>query len=206
MMRAPRDLPLPLSFAQQRLWLLERISPGTAAYILPYGLRLRGRLDVDAVRRSLRAIVGRHEALRTVFRESAAGPVQIVSSGRRAAPALVDLGGLPAPPRDREARRLTAAELQRPFDLARGPLLRVVLVRLEHDDHLALLAMHHIVSDGWSMGTFVRELVELYSAAGGGGAPPQAPPPRDVPPHCPTCRCSTPTTPPGSANGCRVRP
>jgi amino acid adenylation domain-containing protein len=164
--RVPRDRPLPLSFAQQRLWLVDRMEPGSPAYNIPYALRLRGALDVDALRWSLEALVERHEPLRTGFAEDGGEPVQVIRAG--AAPALEvrDLSGLPDA--EREARRLAEEEALQPFDLARGPLLRTTLLRLGADDHVLLFTVHHIVSDGWSRDLLVRDMTALYAARGRG--------------------------------------
>ncbi len=153
----------PLSFAQERLWFLDRLEPGSPLYIIPAALEIEGRLDVAALAASLGEIVRRHEALRTTFAARPEGPVQIVHS----APVLleipvVDLRGLPDS--ERIARRMATEEARRPFDLARGPLLRALLLRLEDERHLAVLTVHHIVSDGWSMGVLVREIAALYPA------------------------------------------
>ncbi|MEA2693312.1 MAG: hypothetical protein QOJ16_2699, partial [Acidobacteriota bacterium] len=145
----------PLSFAQERLWFLDQLEPGSPAYNLPAPLLLRGRLAPSALAASFAEIVRRHEALRTTFapEEGAAGrPVQVIGPALATALPLVDLAGLPAGARAEEGPRLAAAETRRPFDLARGPLLRVSLVRLAAEEHLLLVNLHHIVADGWSMG------------------------------------------------------
>ncbi|MEW5929611.1 MAG: amino acid adenylation domain-containing protein, partial [Gemmatimonadota bacterium] len=154
--------PAPLSFAQQRLWVVDRLEPGSPAYNMSYALRLRGVLDVAALRASLGEVVRRHETLRTVFGERGGTPVQIVRPHAPAALRVVDLHD--APDAEAEAERLAAAEALLPFDLARGPLLRCTLLRLAGDDHVLLLTMHHIVSDGWSRSVLVREASALYGA------------------------------------------
>jgi amino acid adenylation domain-containing protein len=164
----PRSGALPLSFAQQRLWLVDRLAPGNPAYNIANAVRLEGRLDVPALHGSLAEIVRRHEALRTTFGEVAGEPVEVVAAPGPFPLPLVDLGGLPAPRREAELRRLTLADARRPFDLARGPLLRATLVHLEDPAYAVLFAMHHIVGDGWSMGVLLRELSALYSAASSG--------------------------------------
>ncbi len=158
----PRTAALPLSFAQERLWFLDRLEPASAAYNMPFAVRLDGPLDAAAFRGALREIVRRHEALRTTFARGEDGrPVQVIAPPGRPPPCpLVDLSGLPAP--WEEAQRWLAAEARRPFDLARGPLLRSVLLRLTAESHLALVVQHHVVSDGWSIGVFLRELAALY--------------------------------------------
>ncbi|MET0400160.1 MAG: amino acid adenylation domain-containing protein, partial [Longimicrobiaceae bacterium] len=156
--------PPPLSFAQQRLWLIDRMEPGSAAYNMPAGLRLRGRLDVAVLERTLGEVVRRHESLRTVFGVADGHPVQTVLPAAPARIPVVELAGLPGEARERALRRLAAGEAGRPFDLARGPLLRTVAVRLEPGEHAVLFTMHHVVGDGWSMGVLVRELSALYEA------------------------------------------
>ncbi|PYQ62441.1 MAG: non-ribosomal peptide synthetase, partial [Acidobacteria bacterium] len=164
-LRAPADTALPLSFAQERLWFLDRLEPGQTLYNLPLVLRLEGELDAAALAAAFGEIARRHEALRTVFAERDGEPVQVVlPAGPWELPAA-DLSGLPAAAREREADRLAAAEAARPFDLSRGPLLRAVLLRLAPGRHELLLTFHHIVSDGWSMGVLVREMGALYAAA-----------------------------------------
>ncbi|HVS00232.1 MAG TPA: amino acid adenylation domain-containing protein [Thermoanaerobaculia bacterium] len=166
--RAPRDQPLPLSFSQERLWFLDRLQSGGTVYSLPMALRLDGRLEVPALEAVFAAIVRRHETLRTVFAERDGEPVQVVLPAAGWQLPVADLRGLPHLAREREARRLTAAEGARPFDLARGPLLRTTLLCLAWQEYLLLINMHHIVSDGWSMGVLVREMSVLYEALGSG--------------------------------------
>ncbi len=163
----------PLSFAQERLWFLDRLEPGTATYNLPGALWLRGPLDPAALAAALTAIVRRHAALRTTFHAEGGRAVQRIGSATAAAVAVpaVDLAGIPMPQREAETRRLARAEAARPFDLARGPLLRATLLRLGPAEHQALLSLHHIVADGWSVGVLVRELAGLYAAGVEGHSP-----------------------------------
>src|SRR5215471_7515415 len=153
-----------LSFAQQRLWFIDQLEPQSAVYNVPGALRIRGRLDVAVLELSLNEIVRRHQALRTTFSIVEGQPVQVVSPSLRISLPVVDLTDRPEAEREEEARRLAREEAQRPFDLARGPLLRVTLLRLGEQDHVLLLTMHHIVCDGWSMGVLYRELSLLYEA------------------------------------------
>ena len=169
--RVARGGPLPLSFAQQRLWLVDRIEPDSPAYNLPFALRLRGALDVRALSASLDALVARHETLRTSFAERGGAPVQVIHPAAPAPLPVLDLGDLPDEEREAEARRLAGDEALRPFDLARGPLLRCTLLRLADDDQVLLLTLHHIVSDRWSMEVLVREVTTLYDAFRRGEAP-----------------------------------
>ncbi|HEX6864513.1 MAG TPA: amino acid adenylation domain-containing protein, partial [Thermoanaerobaculia bacterium] len=166
LVRVPRTGPLPASFAQQRLWFLDQLEPGGFAYNLAGAVRLEGALDVAALAGALGGIVRRHESLRTVFREEKGEPLQVILEPAPLPLPLLDLAGLPAAVRDGEARRLAAAEARRPYDLARGPLVRSALLRLDEREHVLLAGMHHIVSDGWSMGIFVRELGALYADHG----------------------------------------
>ncbi len=139
----------PLSFAQQRLWFLDQLEPDRSVYNVPIGLRLRGSLNVASLKRSLNEIVHRHEVLRTTFPSVGGQPVQLVSGSLILSLPVVELTGLPVIERENEALRLTNEEAERPFDLARGPLLRATLLRLAPEDHVLLLTLHHIVSDAW---------------------------------------------------------
>ncbi|HEX2093612.1 MAG TPA: amino acid adenylation domain-containing protein, partial [Longimicrobiaceae bacterium] len=154
----------PLSFAQQRLWFLDRLQPGSTAYNMLLALRLRGALDPRVLERTLAEVVRRHEALRTTFGEHAGAPVQVIHPVAGVSLPVPDLSGIPAEAREAEALRIVADEGRLPFDLECGPLLRVRLVRLAERDHVLVLALHHIVSDGWSMGVLFREVAALYEA------------------------------------------
>ncbi|MES1243430.1 MAG: amino acid adenylation domain-containing protein [Acidobacteriota bacterium] len=169
--RVPRQGDLPLSFAQQRLWFLDQLDPGSAAYNVPGAVRLSGRLDAEALRRSFEGVVRRHEALRTVFPAVDGQPFQAIAPAAALRMPVVDLSGLPASRRDAEARRQAGEEAGRPFDLAAGPLLRVMLLELGKEEHLALLTLHHIVSDGWSVGVLFGELAAFYDAFVNGADP-----------------------------------
>jgi non-ribosomal peptide synthetase component F len=171
--RVPRgsgkeDAALPLSFAQERLWVLDRLQQGSAAYNMPLQVRLRGALAIPALAEAFAAVVGRHETLRTHFSEGAerAGhPIQIIAPPPSSWPLpVVDLAGLSASERDNAARRLAEEEARQPFRLDTGPVLRTFLLRLDSDEHLLLLNIHHIATDGWSMGLLLAELQELYGA------------------------------------------
>ncbi|HEX8151320.1 MAG TPA: amino acid adenylation domain-containing protein, partial [Pyrinomonadaceae bacterium] len=154
-----------VSYGQRRLWFLQRLEPESAAYNLPMAIRLAGRLDVEALERTLSEVVRRHEILRTTFGEVAGQPVQVIAPAREVRLALTDLSGAgDVHERAELARRLTLEEARQPFDLSRGPLLRASLLRLGDEEHIALLTMHHIVSDGWSIGLLVREVAALYEA------------------------------------------
>ncbi|HYG62910.1 MAG TPA: amino acid adenylation domain-containing protein, partial [Thermoanaerobaculia bacterium] len=161
--RSAGELP-PLSFAQERLWFLDRLEPGSAAYNLATALRLSGDLDVPALAASLAEIARRHAALRTTFAEVAGEPRQIIAPPSDLPLPLVDLAALPGAEREAEATRLVHEDAVRPFDLARGPLVRALLLRFESREHGLILDTHHIVSDGWSQGVLVRESASLYEA------------------------------------------
>jgi amino acid adenylation domain-containing protein len=170
-----RTRALPLSFAQERLWFIDRLEPGSALYNIPVAWRLGGALDEAALERSLGEIVRRHESLRTVFREVDAGAVQVIAPFAGFAVPVEDLSGLSEADREAAVGRRAGEEAARPFDLSAGPLFRAALLRLGEEDHVLLLSMHHIVSDGWSFGVLFRELAALYEADRDGAAPPLAP-------------------------------
>ncbi|MEW2115621.1 amino acid adenylation domain-containing protein [Streptomyces sp. NPDC005474] len=167
------------SFAQERMWLVDRMRGAAPGYAIPEVVRLRGPLRRDLLRRSLTAVVGRHAPLRTVFEERDGQPVPVVLPAPDEVPlALLDLGaagaGAPAPDAEARALELAREEARRPFDLASGPLLRALLIRLGADDHMLVLVVHHIATDGWSMSLLWQELSEGYAALL-----------RDVPPRTP---------------------
>ncbi len=159
---ARREEALPLSFAQERLWLLDQMQPESALYNIPLALEIDGRLAVPALAGSLREIVSRHEALRTVF--AAHEPLQRVRPATPVELPVIDLAGLPGAARDAVASALAGEEAVRPFDLQRGPLLRATLLALGSESHILLATMHHIASDGWSLDILVREMTSCYRA------------------------------------------
>lgn len=154
----------PLSYAQQRLWFLDQLEPGSPAYNISTAVRLSGLLDIDTLKRSLNEIVRRHESLRTTFTTIDGRPVQVIAPSLTLPLPLIDLSELSVAARESEAVRLMFDEARRVFDLGQGPLLRVTVLRLCKQDHIVVLTMHHIVSDGWSMGVFIREMAALYEA------------------------------------------
>ena len=179
--RRPGGGPAPLSHAQQRLWFLDQLEPGGAAYNIAAGIRLSGRLDLAVLERSLNEVVRRHEALRTTFGTSDGQPVQVVSEELEPWTSVVDLRGLPGAARDLEVGRQAVDEAARGFDLRTGPLLRARVLGLADGDHVVLLTMHHIVSDGWSMGVLIREVSALYQAFAAGAPSPLPEPPLQYP-------------------------
>jgi len=169
---APPGSALPLSFAQQRLWFLDQMTPGNTAYHIPAMLRLDGRLNRAALQASLDALVARHAALRTTFRSSGDGQAeQLIHSP---APVLIsetDFSALSPAERTAAADRLAAEESLQPFDLTSGPLLRLRLIRLADTEHRLLLIQHHIISDGWSVALLLREFATCYTAFCAGEMP-----------------------------------
>lgn len=155
---------LPLSFAQRRLWFIDQLAPGNPVYNVPMVLRAKGRIDLDALRRSVNEIVRRHEVLRTSFPRVDGAPVQVIAPTLRVPMEEVDLSGFPSEEREREARRLADIYARDAFDLSQGPLIRGGIFRLDEDDHVLVLTLHHIVCDGWSFDVLMREAVMLYMA------------------------------------------
>ncbi len=162
--RVPRDGPLPLSFAQERLWFLAQLEPESASYNVPLGLRLRGTLDAGALGRALTEIVARHEVLRTTFDGEGEQPIQRIRAAMEIPLPMTDLSHLLEPEREIAAKRLMGIESRLAFDLREGPVLRARLFRLSVDEHILLLTLHHIVSDALARGILVRELCALYRA------------------------------------------
>ncbi len=161
----------PLSFAQQRLWVLERLSPGLPIYNLTQALRLVGQLDEAALQRAFDELVRRHESLRTSFAEEQGVPVQVIHDPEPVSWHLEDLTGLPESECEERSGRLIELEAETPFDLSSDRLLRVRLIRLLDNEHILLLTIHHIVSDGWSTSVLYRELISLYESYLGGRPP-----------------------------------
>jgi amino acid adenylation domain-containing protein len=159
-----RDRPIPLSFAQERLWVIDRLQPGLGVYNVPAALRLRGALDVPALERALGEIVRRHEVLRTTFGEHEGTPVQVIAPFTGFTLPVEDLVAMDEAARQAAVRARVHREGERPFDLAAGPLFRAALLRRDAEDHVLLVCMHHAVTDGWSLGVFFRELAALYGA------------------------------------------
>ncbi|MEO0424966.1 MAG: amino acid adenylation domain-containing protein [Pseudomonadota bacterium] len=166
-MRIPRraaDAELPLSYAQERLWFLNHLERDSAFYNIPMALRLRGQLDVDAMRRAVNAVVERHEVLRTSFSADGGVPHQVVHDELAPGFELIDHAEVAPDERARVLERVTREHASRPFDLANGPLVHLTIVRFADDDHGLLLSIHHIVGDGWSRGVIMGELEQLYRA------------------------------------------
>jgi len=162
--RISRERSLPLSFGQESLWFLDQLEPGSPAYNISRALRVRGKLSTEALEYAIREIIRRHETLRTVFISQADGPVQRITPAGDFNLEFIDVSALPEEQREDEALHYTKEEACRTFDLAKGPLLRAVLLRLGPEEHMLLLTVHHIVFDAWSMGILYRELSLLYDA------------------------------------------
>ncbi|MGF9909648.1 non-ribosomal peptide synthase/polyketide synthase [Brevibacillus porteri] len=159
-----RDQHLPLSFAQQRLWFLDRLMPDSALYNIPSAMRMQGHLNIHAWERSLQMIIERHESLRTTFTDINGEAIQVIHPEIAWSLGQIDLRELPEEERDTEVHRLEREEATKPFDLRTGPLLRATIIQIGEENFVFLLNMHHIVSDGWSMNIFIRELVAIYEA------------------------------------------
>jgi amino acid adenylation domain-containing protein len=164
----------PLSFAQQRLWFLDQISPGNAFYNIHDAIYFERPLNVEALKQSIAEIIARHEILRTTFNSIDGQPVQVIASELTTPFSLSDLSSLPEMEREAELLRLSAEEARHPFELSKGPLVRTRLIRLGSDEHVLLLTMHHIISDGWSLEVLKKELSALYEAFHAGEPSPLA--------------------------------
>ena len=165
----------PVSFAQQRLWFLDQLEPGSPFYNLPQVISIKGTLNVDALRRTLNEIVNRHEALRTTFAAGPDGPKQIITKTLTLTVPVIDLTHLPESEHDSTIATLAREEARRPFDITTDPLLRASLLILNSNTHVLFFTMHHIVSDGWSLGVLFRELGAIYEAFTAGKLSPLSP-------------------------------
>jgi amino acid adenylation domain-containing protein len=170
-----REKIYPLSAMQQRLWFLERLTPGTTAYVVPAAVRMRGALDHDLLRAAVTELVRRHESLRTTFADRDDTPVQVVAPHVAVEIPVEDLRALPAAAREAARTQRIAAEMSAPFDLTAGPLLRLRLLRTADDEHLLIVVLHHIISDGWSVTVLFAEFAELYAAFAEGRPSPLSP-------------------------------
>jgi amino acid adenylation domain-containing protein len=160
--RMERGIASPLSYAQQRLWFLDQLEPGSVAYNMPLRIRLKGNLNTRALQASFDALARRHEVLRTRFVMEEEGPVQVVAAELPARIEGVDLRALAREEKEIEASRIAQREAVRPFDLSQGPLIRVKLLQLEEEEHVLLLNLHHIICDGWSLGIMIEEIASFY--------------------------------------------
>ena len=173
--KTSREAELEPSFAQQRLWLFDQLYPGNSSYNIPAAARLKGRLNAKALELALSEVVRRHETMRTTFASVDGRPVQVIGEPAPFRLSLIDLGGLRGQS-EAQAQRVAMAMAQQSFDLTRGPLFRACLLRLKSDDHMIVFTMHHIISDGWSIGVLIREMAALYGAFSEGNPSPLADP------------------------------
>jgi len=163
--RVPRNRPLPTSFPQQRMWFLDQLEPGNPLYNVAYVTRMAGPVNAQALEDSVNEIVRRHESLRTTFQSLDDQPVQVILPKLTLKLRRLDASHLPSLEEcETEARRLATVEIQQPFDLATGPLLRPALIKIAEDDHALILNTHHIISDRWSLGVLTQEMAALYEA------------------------------------------
>jgi amino acid adenylation domain-containing protein len=170
----PRDGDLPLSYSQQRMWIFESLASESASFHVPLGVRLKGKLRVAALEQTFSEIIRRHESLRTVFPAVNGGPVQIIQPPARGVLPIVDLSALSTADREQQAKTLAQSETLRRFDLNKGPLLRLMLLRMEKEDHIVICTMHHIISDGQSLEVVISEISQIYSALSQGQPSPLA--------------------------------
>jgi hypothetical protein len=156
------------SFQQQRLCFLDQLQPGTIAYNLPRAMRLSGSLDPAPLAKAFQFLISRHESIRSIFTFLDGEPRQVVLPDLPFELLTVDLRDLPHADREQAALSIAGEEARKPFDLNRGPLLRAKLLRLGHQDHILILVMHHIITDGWSMSVLFKEVGELYKSFAAG--------------------------------------
>jgi hypothetical protein len=166
--------PCPLSFAQERLWFLNQLEPDSPAYNMHMAVRMRGALNMEALQKTLDAIVARHEVLRTTFAVVDGIPVQVIAENPSVELPVIALSERPGAEREAEAQRLLLEKSQYPFDLSHDLMLRAAVLRLAEEEHVLCLTMHHIASDAWSMGILMREMAAFYEAFSGGQPAPLA--------------------------------
>jgi amino acid adenylation domain-containing protein len=159
----PRNRPLPLSYSQQRMWFMHQLTPDTAAYHIPIALQLDGPLNQPALEHAASAMIARHESFRTTFEMTAEGLVQRIGSPSAARWEMTDLRAWPVANRREEAIRLVTEQARRPFDLVNGPLFRYMLIRIEDEQHVLVLNLHHIIGDHWSFALIGQEFAQLYN-------------------------------------------
>lgn len=169
--RSKKNEVFPLSFAQRRLWFLDKLQPGSAVYNVPTVLRLSGPIEWEAFRKGLRAVIARHEALRATFSGGTEEPVQKITPPAEVPLELVDLSAVPAGKREREAERIAGEQVRKPFDLEKDGLIRAMLIRLQPEEHILALVIHHIASDEWSLRILFHEWAECYAGFRAGREP-----------------------------------
>ncbi|MGD9488073.1 MAG: amino acid adenylation domain-containing protein [Calditrichaceae bacterium] len=166
-----RKAGIPLSFAQQRLWFLDQLEPGNIFYNIPSALVLKGRLDLNALEKSVQTIISRHESLRTVFKTIDGKPEQIILQDSKFRLKAVDLSSIDEPVKSQQAKDLATKEAKKSFDLTSGPLFRVLIIKLSEQSHLSVFALHHIIADGWSVKLLIDEIAVCYDAYTSGHEP-----------------------------------
>ena len=162
--RVERDGSLPLSFAQQRMWFLDQLKPGSSAYHIPMAVRFTGAINRNVLELCFREIIRRHESLRTNFVEINGEATQVIHAERELPMPLIDMQGLTENEREAQLIRLLQEETDKPFDLSQDMLIRTALVQISAEEHVLVMVMHHIISDAWSIGVFTKELAALYAA------------------------------------------
>src|SRR5690349_3196929 len=170
--KAQQPKAYPLSFAQERLWFFDQLVRGTSLYNLPAAVRLTGELNIPVLEKTINEIRRRHKSLTTIFPTIDGQPVQVVNPAQPISLPILDLSSWNVAEREAEARRIVNEEARKPFDLAVGPLFRVQLLKLDEQEFVFLLTMHHIIADGWSMDVLMREVMVLYQAMSAGIASP----------------------------------
>jgi amino acid adenylation domain-containing protein/FkbM family methyltransferase len=165
LIRVSRDQPLPLSYSQQRLWFLNQLAPSAPLYHVPLTVRIDGELDIRSLRSGIDEIVKRHEILRSSFSQADGQPTQIINQSGKIELQVIDATSIPDPLKTAEILRITKAEILRPFDLSQGPLARAILIHAKARTFFLVATMHHIISDGWSMGVLMDELTAHYEAS-----------------------------------------
>ncbi|MGA9567228.1 MAG: amino acid adenylation domain-containing protein, partial [Candidatus Korobacteraceae bacterium] len=162
--RVPHDQPLPVSFAQQRMWFLDQLDPDSPLYNAPWTIRMKGTLNQGALAGAMNEVVRRHEVFRTTFMAIDGEPFQLIAPELEIGIATIDISGVPSEQREAEVQRLAVEGARQPFNLKTGPVFRVTLLRLDTEEHIFLLNSHHIANDGWSMWQFIRDLGTAYEA------------------------------------------
>ncbi len=159
-----RSQDLALSFSQQRLWFLDQLQPGGSFYNIPTALKLKGRLNLEALKNSINLLVSRHEVFRTTFADEGGKPVQIIADNLELELNLEDLSALKSDEAEKEIRKIAQSEAAFAFNLATGPLIRVRMLKVSDEEHVIIFTLHHIISDGWSMGIMISEIAVSYAA------------------------------------------
>ena len=159
-----RDMELPLSYAQERLWFIDQLEPNSSAYNLPGAIRLRGEIKPEILIEAFTRIIKRHENLRTVFQTRESRPVQVIKAPEEFNMQIIDLTDISEEEKEIKAKQIATKEAQTPFNLSEGPLLRAKLIKMVEGDYIIVVNMHHIISDGWSIGILIQEIGKIIEA------------------------------------------